>query len=295
MAASPLTFVLPAEHVGTNSNIEHGVEDIAKSSFIQWNSAALRNATEWLKTQPAGAVVVNDTLVLSQINDGEYNQTAYTTFVEAVRSEVARNTGRIYVLSMHNDTSNTTIDLAQYPVVDGNLTLRIVGFLHAGMAIGTIAGTLSFENSDNDNLGIVHLDNLLIHGKKTGIVVKIDHRVTVIPNNTSILRESSYDKKLVHNSDRVRGNFKEIIVPPGSLKKMAMYTVGGAAVGATVYGVWLFALLFAAGGPISLGPAAMVFGPMALGWSGTLGTAVFSIIGGTVGYPLYHAKKWIFG
>lgn len=66
--------------------------------------------------------------------------------------------------------------------------------------------------------------------------------------------------------------------------RVARGVVLGGAIGAATYWAWLLPLLSAAGGPITAGPASVVFGAYALGWNATMGTTAFASLGSVLGF-----------
>jgi hypothetical protein len=257
-------------------------------------AAASKAAIEWLKKEPAGAVVSVDSTLLQQVKDIP-NCEGFKTFQKAIQSQKAKETGIIYVLSLQNKCMNVDVNVNDFL----NKTLKIRGYAHGTNdgRIGSLVGNLKLSNSAKETEGHVIFEDMMIYSGDHRDVINIGEGVKVEADNTLLFKEDSFNDALVRHPERVVAGceFDIRVTAPGFLKKLSRHAFGGAIMGGLVYAGWLFVLLFAAGGAITAGPASILFGPMALHWSGTMGLFAFGFSGGILGTlecSLLHALKW---
>ena len=227
----------------------------------------------WLQNEEPGNVVIRDTEISRQIGNRHQIHRDLNFLSQSTHPR-----GRIYVVGCF-DIGCIDIEVSE--------SLSIYGFVDGEQVLTMLIGGFRFTG-----VGNVHLQDLMIVSKNEAYCVEnTSSEVEMIPSNVQLLRENSFNPILVRG--RTRGLFQEKIIPPGSVQQIVKLFVVGGAVSAGIYWIWLFYFLAMAGGPVTYGPAAVIFGAMALGWNATFSCTVFSVVGAGITNASYYAYKFL--
>eukprot|EP00750_Incisomonas_marina_P018464 INCI2962.2.p1 GENE.INCI2962.2~~INCI2962.2.p1 ORF type:complete len:241 (-),score=30.47 INCI2962.2:492-1214(-) len=153
--------------------------------------------------------------------------------------------------------------------------LDVHGFIAGSTRVGVIVGSFNITNNAH-----VIFHDLTIVSDSSRPVIDADEGASAEVRNSRIVRESTFNSLLTIGNVTLSYS-REVVVSPGVMKFLKASLLGSIA-GAGLYWAWLLPLLWTAGGPIAAGPASVVFGSMALGWSATMGTVAFVATGGVV-------------